>query len=220
MNNDLNSIGLTDEKTETDLLHIDQYVKSCASFIMNCKTPMSIAVLGSWGTGKSRFMEMVKKELGNESLGKKAVIVDFNTWQFSRIGEDKLFIPLLSQLKDKIDQENKTVKNYNDYFNDEKDLKFTSSFFSRALRGTGGVFAGPYGTFAVALGYIIELIKNKDSDQKDSSPNEPSQDDLYMKPFRCARNFRRESMFWSGKRRFITKSWLMPESQRKDLLYL
>ena len=96
MNYDLDSIGLTDEKTETDLLHIEQYVKSCASFIMNCKTPMSIAVLGSWGTGKSSFMEMVKAELGKENLGKKAVIVDFNTWQFSRIGEDKLFIPLLT----------------------------------------------------------------------------------------------------------------------------
>ena len=61
-----------------DKFNIQKYINGLAAFIKDCEVPMTIAVQGDWGTGKTSIMEMVRKEL----TGVKCVW--FNTWQYSQ----------------------------------------------------------------------------------------------------------------------------------------
>ncbi|MBQ1355343.1 MAG: hypothetical protein IIY72_02560, partial [Solobacterium sp.] len=96
--------ALADMETDTDALGMESFVDGCTEFIRHCQTPMSIAVQGSWGTGKSSFMRMIRDNLDNdESEDLKCVTVQFNTWQYSRAGEERLFLPMLQLLIKEID---------------------------------------------------------------------------------------------------------------------
>lgn len=75
-------LGLTDLPAENDVFDIDLYRDSMARFIENCKTPMTISIQGTWGTGKTTFMKMVKAKLENSKF------IEFNTWQFSQFDMD------------------------------------------------------------------------------------------------------------------------------------
>ena len=56
-------IGSTDLPAETDDSEIGNYRDSMARFIGNCNTPMTIFIQGTWGTGKTSFMKMVRSRL-------------------------------------------------------------------------------------------------------------------------------------------------------------
>ena len=79
----------TDQETSVDLFHLDSYIKGLSQFILNCQCPMTIAIQGSWGSGKSSMMKMVE-----EQIKKDAVCITFNTWQYSQfnLGDD---LPLI-----------------------------------------------------------------------------------------------------------------------------
>ena len=66
-----------DIPAEADLLGIKKYTDGVSNFIMNCETPMTIAIQGGWGTGKSSIMKQVQESLKEDSVE----IVEFNTWQ-------------------------------------------------------------------------------------------------------------------------------------------
>ncbi|MBQ1468497.1 MAG: hypothetical protein IIZ27_08470 [Solobacterium sp.] len=112
------NVAITDKETETDSLKIDKYVQGCADFIRNCETPMSIAVQGDWGTGKSSFMRMVENKIKED-----VTVIRFDTWQYSRVNDDRLFLPMLNVLTEKIDQawvkKNPEDKDYAEYFNNK-----------------------------------------------------------------------------------------------------
>ncbi|MBR0213287.1 MAG: hypothetical protein IJL95_01040 [Solobacterium sp.] len=96
--------ALADMETENDFLGMKTFAEGCTEFIRHCQTPMSIAVQGSWGTGKSSFMRMIRDNLDNDtSEDLKCVTVLFNTWQYSRAGEERLFLPMLQLLIKEID---------------------------------------------------------------------------------------------------------------------
>lgn len=46
------SYGFTDEAATEDLFGIDNYIAGLAKYIEKCKTPMTISIQGTWGTGK------------------------------------------------------------------------------------------------------------------------------------------------------------------------
>lgn len=94
-------VGVPDREAEQDYLDILAYVNGCAEFISNCRTPMSIAVQGDWGSGKSSFMQMVRKKL-EESADN--ICISFNTWQYSRLSDEWLFLPMLMHLETEIDR--------------------------------------------------------------------------------------------------------------------
>ena len=92
--------GMTDKPALEDKFNIQKYINGLASFIKDCEVPMTIAVQGDWGTGKTSIMEMVRKEL----TGVKCVW--FNTWQYSQFNMgDQLPLILLSSLLEKITEE-------------------------------------------------------------------------------------------------------------------
>lgn len=58
---------------------LTSYIDALADFISNCDTPMTIAIQGTWGTGKTSLMNLVKTKLKD-----KVVYLEFNTWQYSQ----------------------------------------------------------------------------------------------------------------------------------------
>lgn len=108
-----------------DLFEVSVYVDSLADFILTCQTPMTIAIQGDWGSGKTSMMNMVK-----EHLGTNVITVWFNTWQFSQFNMSaNLPISLLTYLTDTLcegDIDNKS--------------RFVASL-GKVLKGTGKLLA-------------------------------------------------------------------------------
>lgn len=82
-----------------DALGVSPYVEALSEFIQTCGKPMTIAIQGDWGTGKTSTMRLIE-----EKLGKKVYPVWFNTWQYSQFSlDEELPMAFLSTLVDKID---------------------------------------------------------------------------------------------------------------------
>lgn len=78
-------IGNTDNpivKYEEDQFKVHPYVEGLVDFIKECETPMSIAIQGVPGCGKSSMMLMVRNTLERE--GSSILPVWFNAWQYSQ----------------------------------------------------------------------------------------------------------------------------------------
>ena len=101
---------------EEDCLDMEKYVKGLVRFVSECYTPMSIALQGDWGTGKTSFINRMQGML-NQDIDKEIVTIYFNTWQYSQFNmADSLYYsfvqcivncitkkkPNLSAAKDKI----------------------------------------------------------------------------------------------------------------------
>lgn len=90
-------LGWKDEAVESimqDRFDIGQYIAGLSEFIKDCETPMTIAIQGDWGSGKTSVMNMVKQHLGEDVIS-----VWFNTWQFSQFAMgDDLAIVFLNYL--------------------------------------------------------------------------------------------------------------------------
>ncbi|KGF12272.1 hypothetical protein HMPREF1627_00045, partial [Actinomyces sp. S6-Spd3] len=96
--------GFNDEPTEIDSLNINAYIAGFREFIKSCPTPMTAAIQGDWGSGKTSALKRIKKKLDGEG----AQVVEFNTWQYSQfnLGEQLVFSLLggvLSSLEKRID---------------------------------------------------------------------------------------------------------------------
>lgn len=89
--------GFTDKplsgKAE-DIFGVTKYITGLSNFILDCDTPMTVAVQGDWGSGKTSFMMLIREE-----IEKRVLPIWFNTWQFSQfnLGE-RLPIMLVSRL--------------------------------------------------------------------------------------------------------------------------
>ena len=57
------SQGLADVAADEDRLFRDGYVKGIAEFIKGCATPMTIAIQGDWGAGKTSLINLIDMEL-------------------------------------------------------------------------------------------------------------------------------------------------------------
>ncbi|PHI03528.1 KAP family NTPase [Fusobacterium polymorphum] len=101
--------GFTDSPAVQDSFNISKYINGLVNFIKSCNTPMTIAVQGDWGTGKTSIMTMIKNELRNS---KNLNLVWFNTWQFSQFNlGDKLPLTMLNKLINEVSS-NKESENF------------------------------------------------------------------------------------------------------------
>lgn len=88
--------GFTDEAAQKDLFEIRKYIDGLTRFIETCNTPMTISIQGSWGTGKTSIMQIIKNNLDKEKTTQN---IWFNTWQFSQFNlEEKLPLVMLGKL--------------------------------------------------------------------------------------------------------------------------
>ena len=95
-------MGITDmpcTSEEEDLLEISKYMKGLGKFIRECQTPMSIAIQGDWGTGKTSTLNLLKKNLEADKDTNGIKCVFFNTWQYSQFNmEDSLYVSFVHNL--------------------------------------------------------------------------------------------------------------------------
>ena len=85
---------------DQEALGISDYILSLSEFIQKCETPMTIALQGDWGSGKTSMMNLIKKNIEKNS---NIHPIWFNTWQFSQFGmENDLSISLLSSFLEKL----------------------------------------------------------------------------------------------------------------------
>lgn len=82
---------------EEDTLGIENYVKGLEKFVLSCPTPMSIALQGDWGTGKTSFLQAMKSDFEKNSKNVKTIY--FNTWQYSQFKmSDDLYTSFISNI--------------------------------------------------------------------------------------------------------------------------
>jgi Cdc6-like AAA superfamily ATPase len=77
--------GTTDKPIsdkDSDQFEIDAYIEGLGDFILECETPMTIAVQGDWGCGKTSMMNMVRSYIKQKDSN--ITEIWFNTWQFSQ----------------------------------------------------------------------------------------------------------------------------------------
>jgi len=70
-------------KAEDDSLGFQVYVDALGDFILNCETPMTVAIQGDWGSGKTSLMNLIREQVDQNSAGRVKCLW-INTWQFSQ----------------------------------------------------------------------------------------------------------------------------------------
>jgi len=95
-----------------DLLNINAYAEGLCEFISGCHTPMSIALQGGWGTGKSSVLGLIEYNL---TKNKNVKVISINTWQYSHMDQgDKnlaaiFFMSLLEEMNLELPEKTKRV---------------------------------------------------------------------------------------------------------------
>lgn len=93
----------TEENNMEDLLDISKYIRGLKKFITACPTPMSIAIQGDWGTGKTSIINCLNNELIKSDNIKT---IYFNTWQYSQFSMDEnLYFSFLTCLMEKMNKD-------------------------------------------------------------------------------------------------------------------
>lgn len=109
---------------EKDRLRVDTYTRALIDFIADSDTPMTIAIQGEWGSGKTSMMNQLQQGLCNgENARYYGIWV--NTWQYALLSDEEI---ILSRIVNAITE--KTMKainerhpnKYNDNFNRVKDI--------------------------------------------------------------------------------------------------
>lgn len=91
----------SDKPAIVDKLGTEEQQKGLVEFMRHCSTPMTIAVQGDWGTGKTSMMQLLEKKLNDEN----GSTLWFPTWQFAVLGEqDRLLMDLLMLLCCKLEE--------------------------------------------------------------------------------------------------------------------
>ena len=95
------SKGCDDNASKKDLFRIESYTDGLAEFIKKCKTPMTIAIQGDWGSGKTSMMKRLESK-----IKESAFCVTINTWQYSQFDlGNQLSISFLSSVLSALDSE-------------------------------------------------------------------------------------------------------------------
>ena len=81
--NDTKIISVTDLPAYEDEFDIKHYINGLANFIKSCETPLTIAIQGEWGSGKTSIMNMVREQL-DHTKNFKYKSIWFNTWQYAQ----------------------------------------------------------------------------------------------------------------------------------------
>lgn len=151
---EIKKIGLTDSPANIDQFSIENYIEGLKDFILNCETPMTISIQGSWGSGKTSIMNMVKNRIEDN-----VIPVFFNTWQFSQFSlGNALPISMINVFIDKISGDT-----------DEKKKNFFSKFKKNTISCLA--IAGNAAAKALSHGWIDGPF-SKDDFNKNSTPNE------------------------------------------------
>lgn len=105
--------SFSDSPTHDDKFSIENYINGLSNFITECETPLTIAIQGDWGTGKTSIMYQVEKRLNPEKQDKKIQTIFFNTWQYSQFDMGKnLAVALITDLISELNVEDSKKKQF------------------------------------------------------------------------------------------------------------
>ena len=115
MPNDTESIRGFKDTPITDLsqetLGLGEYADALSEFVLACDTPMTIALQGDWGSGKTSLMNLIRSQVVTANRNIKGVW--FNTWQYSQFSQgDMLPLAMISQFISQIggNEDNSALK--------------------------------------------------------------------------------------------------------------
>ncbi|KAF0106945.1 MAG: hypothetical protein FD146_2055 [Anaerolineaceae bacterium] len=120
---------LNDLPSENDALEFKPYVNTLADIISTASTPLTIGIFGTWGSGKTSLMKMIKNDLKRKQ---KFSISWFDAWKYDK--EDTLWRAfLLSALSSLRESESKDSQ--------AEDLSYLESMLYRSIEieKAGGV---------------------------------------------------------------------------------
>jgi hypothetical protein len=124
-------IDIPRKKSEADLFGIQKYQNALVEFVNHSHTPLTIALQGEWGSGKTSLMNLLDDELCDKGTFYRVWI---NSWQYSlmRTPEEAILKivegmieQILKTLSDN-DGKNKTVENVKSIF---KKISFAGGKF-------------------------------------------------------------------------------------------
>ena len=110
MKNFKTSIVDTPRKGGNDLFEIDKYKKGLTKFLENADSPLTVALQGEWGSGKTSLMNSILSDLceSNENSSEINIIKPYygvwvNTWQFSLMkSKDDAILSIITALTNEI----------------------------------------------------------------------------------------------------------------------
>ena len=146
------------EKPEDDKFGFDNFSYAIANSIAGNKKPEGtvVAIHGSWGTGKSSIVNLIKYYLANDPESNDIEILNFNCWWFK--GEEALALEFFRQLYGVMDQENVGRAKEAVSKLGLRVLSGSSSFIGAALNlaapGVGGVASS-------GMNLLADLIKQE-----------------------------------------------------------
>lgn len=109
MPNNSKTYILDDQWTDIDALDFMPYVETLADIIQTGNTPLTIGVFGTWGSGKTSLMRMVKKQMPNDFT-----VAWFDAWKYDK--EDSLWraflLCVLNALKERASLQGKPVEEF------------------------------------------------------------------------------------------------------------
>ena len=99
-------LGVSDQPIEgrrDDWLSLSNEACALAEFVSRCVTPLTIAVQGDWGSGKTSLLRMIEEQLKSGAVAsgasQKIKVIRFETWQYAQFGGGpSLPLSLLSML--------------------------------------------------------------------------------------------------------------------------
>lgn len=89
---------LIDTPATNPALGYGKYAEAFAEIIEKSKPQFAIGIFGSWGTGKTTLMDVIRHKLEMKQI----LCVEFSAWRYQK--EDHLIIPLLAAVKDALEQ--------------------------------------------------------------------------------------------------------------------
>ena len=106
-NNDSKTYIVNDQPTEKDGLDFKPYVETLADIIQTGNTPLTIGVFGTWGSGKTSLMKMLKNELPDDFT-----VAWFDAWKYDK--EETLWraflLSVLSAVRESAKKQNKPLE--------------------------------------------------------------------------------------------------------------
>ena len=163
---DQNHIGLRDlplSSIENESLGLYKYVDSLSEFVKLCDTPMTIAIQGDWGSGKTSLMHLIKENLKTD---KNIETITFNVWEHAQFGlEEQLSLSFLNFFVDHIIESIDPTS-----FERNKLLEQLRKRRDSIFRALGKVGRGLKGTALGPVGAIASMVSAFGDEKEDIDP--------------------------------------------------
>lgn len=139
--------GTTDEPSTTDHLSFTSQVKGLSEFIRECPTPMTIAIQGGWGSGKSTILKLIDHELASTNREFPVITATIETWPLAHThSEEDIPAAFVAEVFDRITPNAEQKRE-----NRKRIFRTISPTIRRALTNIVGTALGPAGS-AVSTG--------------------------------------------------------------------